>query len=389
MWRLRELSRVLSQEASRPARTDLERRVMRTFFFWILFTVSAAAWADGVQFLVEPASRLAPVGAPAGVRQMFLPLTPAQKRLGLVFQGQLLGKQAGLDRFCREMALSEEELAAVLKGMAQAARGEELSFAIAPLIGPVQEHFDRRVAARKASAPAGEKGAARAAAEVPAAAPAGVAGQPAAGVELPVEQQRQGLVLQGFFAGKQVGIPVFAREMGLDAAELAAVLEGVLAAARGGEPAEEIAPLIDRLGAYFDERAAPRRRAWQEENRALLARLDADATVTRNPSGLRYRVLADGGAERPTGRSIVQVRFTGRLCDGTVFDSSYSKRGDKPIEFAMATAALGWHQGLQLIGKGGKIRLWIPPMLAFGPQAQGPIPAGSVLEFEAELVDFR
>ena len=71
---------------------------------------------------------------------------------------------------------------------------------------------------------------------------------------------------------------------------------------------------------------------------------------------------------------------------GKIFDSS-KQRGDT-IEFAVNGVIKGWGEGLQLVGKGGKINLWIPAELAYGEQgAGGAIGPNEALAFEVELID--
>jgi FKBP-type peptidyl-prolyl cis-trans isomerase len=81
----------------------------------------------------------------------------------------------------------------------------------------------------------------------------------------------------------------------------------------------------------------------------------------------------------------VEVDYTGKLSDGTVFDSSVGK---SPIKFTLGVGRViqGWDQGLQGMKVGGKRLLIIPPNLAYGSQDYGPIPANSTLIFEVTLV---
>ena len=79
------------------------------------------------------------------------------------------------------------------------------------------------------------------------------------------------------------------------------------------------------------------------------------------------------------------VNYTGKLQDGTVFDTSVGKR---PIQFVLGAGQVipGWDQGLQGMKAGGKRLLVIPPDLAYGASGYGPIPGNSTLIFEVDLL---
>ena len=95
------------------------------------------------------------------------------------------------------------------------------------------------------------------------------------------------------------------------------------------------------------------------------------------------------GAEAKEGSKIT-VNYTGKLTDGTVFDST-EKQGGKPATFTLAKGSLidGWVQGIPGMKVGGKRHLVIPAALGYGAQANGSIPANSTLEFDIELVDVQ
>ncbi len=92
------------------------------------------------------------------------------------------------------------------------------------------------------------------------------------------------------------------------------------------------------------------------------------------------------GAEAVEGSSIT-VKYTGKLTDGTVFDST-DKQGGKAATFTLSKGSLidGWVQGIPGMKVGGKRHLVIPASLGYGAQANGSIPANSTLEFDIELV---
>ena len=79
------------------------------------------------------------------------------------------------------------------------------------------------------------------------------------------------------------------------------------------------------------------------------------------------------------------MNYTGKLIDGTVFDSS--ERQGKPFEFPLNKVIAGWTEGLQKISKGGKIKLYVPPQLAYGDEGRPGIPPGATLIFDIELID--
>jgi FKBP-type peptidyl-prolyl cis-trans isomerase len=75
------------------------------------------------------------------------------------------------------------------------------------------------------------------------------------------------------------------------------------------------------------------------------------------------------------------------LIDGTVFDSS-RERGE-PIEFPVNGVIPGWTEALKLMKPGARYMLYIPSNLAYGDKKTGPIPAGSTLIFDVELLEFE
>ena len=83
------------------------------------------------------------------------------------------------------------------------------------------------------------------------------------------------------------------------------------------------------------------------------------------------------------------VQYTGSLLDGTVFDSTAQRGKPLVIPLGQGNAIPGWVEGVQKINKGGKIRLFMPPQLAYGDNGNRVVPPSSVLVFEVELVDFK
>jgi FKBP-type peptidyl-prolyl cis-trans isomerase FkpA len=143
-------------------------------------------------------------------------------------------------------------------------------------------------------------------------------------------------------------------------------------------------------------------------SKAWLEKIEKKSGVKKTESGLLYKVTKAGDesvmAKDP--RDEVEVHYTGRTRQGKVFDTSifanrtkeqqemmkkmrpddYDK--DEPAKFPLNRVIKGWTEGLQLIGKGGKITLWIPADLAYGARGIGrDIGPNEALEFEVELID--
>ncbi len=146
--------------------------------------------------------------------------------------------------------------------------------------------------------------------------------------------------------------------------------------------------------------------AWQQEMTAKKTAL-AEAEMAKNvksgedylaanktkegvivlPSGLQYKVIKAGEGDSPDDNDVVKVHYTGTLIDGTVFDSS-RERGES-IEFPVNGVIAGWTEALKLMKPGSQFMLYIPANLAYGDKKTGPIPEGSTLVFDVELLSFE
>ena len=147
-------------------------------------------------------------------------------------------------------------------------------------------------------------------------------------------------------------------------------------------PVEEAQKLINDYLSDLEKKAVEAARAagskFLEEN----AQKEG---VKVTASGLQYVVEKEGEGAQPTAEDEVTVHYTGRLLDGTVFDSSVN-RGE-PATFPLNRVIPGWTEGVQLMKEGGKYVFFIPSDLAYGPQGvPGAIPPHSTLIFEVELI---
>ncbi len=114
------------------------------------------------------------------------------------------------------------------------------------------------------------------------------------------------------------------------------------------------------------------------------------ADLVTTDSGLKYTDVTVGDGASPEQGDEVVVHYTGRLTNGTVFDSSYD-RGE-PFRFTLGGGQViqGWDEGVASMQVGGKRILVIPPELGYGSRgAGGVIPPNATLEFEVELLDIR
>jgi len=117
-------------------------------------------------------------------------------------------------------------------------------------------------------------------------------------------------------------------------------------------------------------------------------KLTEGATFT--PSGLAYFMIKEGDGEQATAGKTVSVHYTGKLTDGTKFDSSHDRNA--PIEFPLGEGKVikGWDEGIALLKVGGKSTFIIPPHLAYGARgAGGVIPPNATLIFEVELMEVK
>jgi FKBP-type peptidyl-prolyl cis-trans isomerase FkpA len=109
--------------------------------------------------------------------------------------------------------------------------------------------------------------------------------------------------------------------------------------------------------------------------------------VKKTETGLLYQVENPGTGAIPKDSDTVVVNYKGTLTNGSEFDNSYT-RGE-PLSFRLDGVIPGWTEGLKHINKGGKIKLVIPPALAYGKTSVPGIPANSTLVFNVELLDVK
>jgi peptidylprolyl isomerase len=112
-----------------------------------------------------------------------------------------------------------------------------------------------------------------------------------------------------------------------------------------------------------------------------------ESEFTTTESGLRYLIVEEGDGREADAGNVVQVHYTGRLEDGTEFDSSLNS--GQPIQFALGTGRVipGWDEGIALLREGDQARFIIPPDLGYGATGSGGvIPPDATLIFDVQLV---
>ena len=145
------------------------------------------------------------------------------------------------------------------------------------------------------------------------------------------------------------------------------------------------AGLISALAIAQAPNRPERDAAWHNAQALYLLELKSEDGWASTASGLRYRRVKEGpGDARPSPTDTVTIHYTGRLIDGTEFDSSVA-RGE-PATFPLPRLIKGWQQGVPLMQVGDTFEFAIPYQLAYGAKGKGSIPGGATLLFTIELL---
>lgn len=183
------------------------------------------------------------------------------------------------------------------------------------------------------------------------------------------------------------------RASGIETINVQDFADGVAAVFYGSQPKMTYDEAKAEIQKYFTALEAK-----QQENAKVLGEANAKAgrdfldangkreEVKITPSGLQYEVLKQGEGPKPEATDRVVVHYTGKLIDGTVFDSS-EERGE-PATFGVTQVIPGWVEALQMMNAGSQWRLFIPSDLAYGPQgAGGVIGPNQTLIFDVTLLE--
>ena len=157
---------------------------------------------------------------------------------------------------------------------------------------------------------------------------------------------------------------------------------------------DEVKDVLEAFGKRIQEETKARFDKEKAENTAAGDKFREEFAkqegVKQTKSGLLYQIINEGSDRHPKADDTVIVHYTGTLTDGRKFDSSYD-RGETAT-FPLNAVIKGWTEGIQLVGVGGKIKLVVPPDLAYGDQSfpgqddKAGIQPASTLVFEVELL---
>ncbi|MDZ4678565.1 MAG: FKBP-type peptidyl-prolyl cis-trans isomerase [Oligoflexia bacterium] len=187
--------------------------------------------------------------------------------------------------------------------------------------------------------------------------------------------------------GQQVGGNFKTQEVDLDIAAFSMAVSDVIAGKKPALTADE----MQKAMMQFQQTRMDKTKVAAEKSKAsAVAYLEKNKTVEGfkvTASGLQYKVVTTGKGPTPKDKDFVMAHYSGKLTDGTEFDSSY-KRG-QPAEFPVMGVIPGWTEALKMMKVGDKWQLVIPPELAYGEGGRPGIPPNSVLVFDIELVGIK
>lgn len=138
------------------------------------------------------------------------------------------------------------------------------------------------------------------------------------------------------------------------------------------------------LNTYFQKKQKEEGEKKLAEGKKFLEENAKNPNVKTTASGLQYEVISEGTGATPVDGDMITVNYTGKLIDGTIFDSSADH--GQPLTRSINGVIKGWTEAFKLMKEGAKYKLYVPSELAYGPQGGGKIPPNSVLIFDVELI---
>ncbi|QMT32693.1 FKBP-type peptidyl-prolyl cis-trans isomerase [Conchiformibius steedae DSM 2580] len=174
--------------------------------------------------------------------------------------------------------------------------------------------------------------------------------------------------------------------------DIKVLLEAVQDRFDGKEPKikdEQVPEIMQKFVKNMEEATAKKAEENLEKGEKFLSENKDKAGVKTTESGLQYKIIKEGTGDSPVMGDGVMVEYTGKLIDGTEFDSTKQHGGEPfPVPLAKDNGLIaGWNEALQLMKEGGEYTIYIPAKLAYGKDSPTPkIPANSVLVFDMKIV---
>lgn len=138
---------------------------------------------------------------------------------------------------------------------------------------------------------------------------------------------------------------------------------------------------------YIRESVAYTSAVNKEKEEKFLAQNRTKKDVKETASGLQYIISDAGEADKPGAKDTVYVHYRLTKTNGELIEEV--KDESPSVKMRLNNSIPGWSEGIQLIGKGGKIKLFVPSNLGYGEQAMGTIEPNSTLVFDITLDSLR
>jgi len=187
-----------------------------------------------------------------------------------------------------------------------------------------------------------------------------------------------------YMIGYSTGMQIQQNNMGPLSAN--SIIKGIQDACKGVEV--DYMTFQNVVNGFMEKRMGAVSSEFKEKSEKMLAENAKKDGVITTESGLQYKIIREGDGVKPTAMDTVEVNYEGTNLDGKVFDSSYERQVS--AKFPLGGVIKGWTEGVQLIGEGGEIMLWIPAELAYGDRSvSADIRPNEALTFKVELISVR
>ena len=201
----------------------------------------------------------------------------------------------------------------------------------------------------------------------------------AAGPELKTDDQKT-LYAIGLFVSRSL-VP-----FNLTPEELEFVKAGLTDGVAGKEAKVDLQTYSPKVQELQKSRMAAAAAVEKKAGQAYLDKAAAEKGATKTASGLIFTSIKPGNGVSPKPTDKVKVHYTGKLTDGTVFDSSVERK--EPATFQLNSVIPCWTEGVQLMKVGGQAKLVCPSTIAYGDRGMPPkIKPGATLVFDVELLE--